>query len=153
MNSVAIKKEESRSLHLRVQEIENKIDRAIFTVDDMSYLDKVKINDLHNQIKKIYIKYAPREIQLKVEKLKQEIKTLLEEEELDMYRYSKLDYELKKELKDIKKPYIMSSLDKARVDAFYKRIDKIYSDNLNSCFNCIELEKLIEEKERLLNLI
>ena len=153
MNSVAIKKEENRSLHLRVQEIEDKIDRAISTVDDMSYLDKVKINDLHNQIKKIYIKYAPREIQLKVEKLKQEIRTLLEEEELDMYRYSKLDYELKKELKDIKKPYIMSSLDKARVDAFYKRIDKIYSDNLNSCFNCIELEKLIEEKERLLNLI
>jgi len=153
LNSVAIKKEENRSLHLRVQEIEDKIDRAISTVDDMSYLDKVKINDLHNQIKKIYIKYAPREIQLKVEKLKQEIRTLLEEEELDMYRYSKLDYELKKELKDIKKPYIMSSLDKARVDAFYKRIDKIYSDNLNSCFNCIELEKLIEEKERLLNLI
>ena len=153
MNTQTVKNLNIEDITIRIEEIESKIDEVLSFSDEISYLDKVKANDLFNQIQKIYLKYASFEKQAKVKQLKDEIRSLLDEGDLDMYRYSKLDYELKKELKDIKKPFIMSNLDRLRVDEFNRRIENIYKSSSSTCFNCIEIEKLISKKEELLNLI
>ncbi len=138
---------------MKLQKIEEQIDSAIFEKNELSYLDKIKIEDLNKQIKKIYLKYAPKEKQIKIAHLKKSIKKLLDHPELDVQQYALLDYALKDEFKTIKKPTMMTSLDDARVTAFLERIDNIYIKNQPKHSDLISLEKLFEEKERLLNLI
>jgi len=137
----------------RLEEIDEQIESVLFEKNEINYLDQVKINDLENQIKKIYLKYAPKGKQDKVSKLQNKIKNLLNEEELDIQAYSLLDYELKKELKKLKKPVMMSTLDDARVEAFLERIDEIYSQNEPDHRDLIKIEKLHKEKDTLLGLI
>ena len=153
MKTEAINNRNIDYLTTKIEEIESKIDEVLSSSDELSYLDKVKANDLFNQIQKIYLKYAPIEKQKRVQQLKDEIRSLLYEEDLDVYRYSKLDYELKKELKSIKKPHIMSNLDRIRVDEFNRRIENIYRNINQTSFDFTEVEKLISKKEKLLNLI
>jgi len=137
----------------RLEEIDNQIERVLFEKNEISYLDQIKINDLENQIKKIYLKYAPKSSQKKIAKLQSDIKELLDCDELDIQAYSVLDYQLKKELKNIKKPVMMSTLDDARVEAFIERIDEIYLNNQPCHKELMKIEKLYEEKCSLLGLI
>jgi len=130
----------------RLEEIDKHIESVLFEKNEINYLDQVKINDLENQIKKIYLKYAPKEKKERVKKLQMKIKELLDKEELDIQSYSLLDYEYKKELKSLKKPLMMSTLDDARVEAFLERIDEIYSQYEPKPSDLILIEKLHKEK-------
>ncbi len=137
----------------RLSEIDRELESAIFEKNDLSYLDHIKIQDFHNQIKKIYLKYMPAEFQADVSNLKDEIKALLDKEELDIQKYAVLDYQLKEMLKDVKKPTMITTLDEARVSAFQDRIDEIYTNNEPQLQELIHIEKLFEEKSELLDMI
>ncbi len=137
----------------RIEEIDKQIESVLFEKYELNYLDQIKINDLENQIKKIYLKYAPTNKKVKVAKLQSKIKDLLEEDELDIQAYSMLDYKLKQELKQIKKPVMMSTLDDARVESFEERIDDIYLQNEPKHKELIKIDKLSQEKDTLLSLI
>ena len=137
----------------RINEIDEKLEKAFFEKNELSYLDQVKVQNLRNQIKKIYLKYSSKNIQIKVKTLQSEITTLLNDGDIDVQRYALLDHALKDELNSLKKPTMMTLLDDVRVSSFEERIDDIYSSNQPNHKELISAEELMREKDSLLSLI
>jgi hypothetical protein len=137
----------------RINEIDEKLEKTFFERNELSYLDQVKVQNFHNQIKKIYLKYTPKETQIKVKTLQDEITSLLNDGDIDVQRYARLDHELKGILNSLKKPTMMTLLDDARVSSFEERIDDIYSLNQPDHKELISVEELMKEKDSLLSLI
>ncbi len=136
-----------------VQEIETQIEKVLFEENELNYLDQVKVQDLKNQIQKIYLKYAPRQVRQKAQSLQQSINILLEEEEFDIQRYSELDYALKKIMKNLQRPALITTLDEARISRFEERIDEIYYKNQPRDEQLHYIETLLAQREQILNLI
>ena len=137
----------------RINEIDEKLEKAFFEKNELSYLDQVKVQNFRNQIKKIYLKYSSKNIQIKVKTLQSEITTLLNDGDIDVQRYALLDHALKDELNSLKKPTMMTLLDDVRVSSFEERIDDIYSSNQPNHKELISAEELMREKDSLLSLI
>jgi len=137
----------------RINEIDEKLEKAFFEKNELSYLDRVKVQNFRNQIKKIYLKYSSKNIQIKVKTLQSEITTLLNDGDIDVQRYALLDHALKDELNSLKKPTMMTLLDDVRVSSFEERIDDIYSSNQPNHKELISAEELMREKDSLLSLI
>jgi len=137
----------------RIYEIDEKLEKAFFEKNELSYLDQVKVQNFRNQIKKIYLKYSSKNIQIKVKTLQSEITTLLNDGDIDVQRYALLDHALKDELNSLKKPTMMTLLDDVRVSSFEERIDDIYSSNQPNHKELISAEELMREKDSLLSLI
>ena len=137
----------------RINEIDEKLEKAFFEKNELSYLDQVKVQNFRNQIKKIYLKYSSKNIQIKVKTLQSEITTLLNDGDIDVQRYALLDHALKDELNSLKKPTMMTLLDDVRVSSFEERIDDIYSSNQPDHKELISAEELMREKDSLLSLI
>ena len=137
----------------RINEIDEKLEKAFFEKNELSYLDQVKVQNFRNQIKKIYLKYSSKNLQIKVKTLQSEITTLLNDGDIDVQRYALLDHALKDELNSLKKPTMMTLLDDVRVSSFEERIDDIYSSNQPNHKELISAEELMREKDSLLSLI
>ena len=137
----------------RINEIDEQLEKAFFEKNELSYLDQVKVQNFRNQIKKIFLKYSSKQVQQKVKTLQGEITVLLNEGDIDVQKYALLDYSLKEELNDIKKPTMMTLLDDVRVSSFEERIDDIYTTNQPEHRELISTEELMREKDSLLSLI
>jgi hypothetical protein len=137
----------------RINEIDEKLEKAFFEKNELSYLDQVKVQNFRNQIKKIFLKYSSKQVQQKVKILQDEITALLNEGDIDVQKYALLDHSLKDELNDIKKPTMMTLLDDVRVSSFEDRIDDIYTTNQPAHRELISAEELMKEKDSLLSLI
>jgi sulfatase maturation enzyme AslB (radical SAM superfamily) len=149
----SIQKDIPQPIINRIIELDEKLERAFFEKNELSYLDQVKVQNLENQIKKIYLKYSPAKLQNDIRQLQAEINLLLEKDELDIQRYSILDHKLKEELKEIKKPTMMTTLDDIRVKSFQERIDDIYGANEPNHKELQSVEELMKERDSLLSLI
>lgn len=139
-----------QEVFIKLSEIESEIEEKLFVKNELSYLDHAKIQDLSNQITKIYLKYAPQEIQDRVAILKDLIKELIKEEDFSIREYSELDRELKKVLKALKRPELMTRLDEVRVERFQERINEIYEQHEPNAKELISIERLLEKRETLL---
>ncbi len=140
--------------HLQeVQAIETQIERVLFEENELDYLDQVKVQDLKNQIQKIYLKYAPKEVRQNAKLLQLEINALLENEDFDIKRYCELDYALKKIMKNLKRPALITTLDEERINRFEERIDEIYYHYQPKEDQLYYIESLFEQREQILNLI
>jgi len=113
----------------RINELDEKLEALSFKTNTLSYLDQIKVQNLKNKIKKIYLKYSSKELKSDIKKLQQDIHKLLDKGDLDVQKYSILDYQLKTKMQEVKKPAMMTILDDVRVKNFQERINKIYSSN------------------------
>ncbi len=134
----------------QLTELESKIEEKLFIKNELSYLEHAKIQDLNNQITKIYLKYAPQEVQNRVAQLNRNIKEMIEYEDFSMKEYSMLDRELKSLLSEVRKPIMMTHFDEIRVERFQERIDEIYEKNEPSESELRSIDSLLQERETLL---